>query len=192
MTRHHPKLTNEQRIELVQRLARFDSAGSIIKWLQDQYGITIAHHGLDYYDPSTYQGRGTPERWKILFFETRKAFLAGKAEIGVANKMVRLRWLDAMARDAMDSGKLGPATRILAHAAKETGENDKRRTHDQIEPRTSEFSGLTMAELDQRIADAAAKLGLGVVPLSGADIEKPAGREGEAVEPQPDSDSLSG
>jgi len=97
----------------------------------------------------------------------------------------------AMARDAMDSGKLGSATRILAQAAKEVGENDKRRKHDQNEPWTSEFSDLTMAELDQRIAATAAKLGLGLVPLPGADIGKPAGREGEAVEPPHDRDPLS-
>ena len=77
---------------------------------------------MHYYDPNTCSGKRCSDKWKTLFYETRKAIVAGKMQIGVANKRVRLRWLDAMAQDAMDEGNFNSAVKALAQAARETGE----------------------------------------------------------------------
>ena len=118
----HHKLTEEQQIYLVQRVAGFDSPRAIIKSMQEEFGITITHTTVQYYNPSTYHGRLSADKWKTLFDETRKAIIEGRVEIGVANKMVRLRRLDAMAQDAMDEGNFNSAVKVLAQAARETGE----------------------------------------------------------------------
>src|SRR5712671_6838685 len=122
MTDPRRKLNREHKVQLVQRLAGFDTHRAIIKWLQEEYGITLSRKGVAYYDPTTYAGRRLVERWKTLFFETRKAIREGRVEIGAANKMVRVRWLDAMARDAMDEGEFKVAAQLLAQTAKEVGD----------------------------------------------------------------------
>src|SRR3954469_17897064 len=99
MTKASHKLTTEQQIELVQRLAGYDSTRAIVKWLREEYGITLTRQTVLYYDPTSYCGRHGTDRWRSLFWETRKAITAGRADIGAANKMVRVRWLDAMARE---------------------------------------------------------------------------------------------
>ena len=43
-------------------------------------------------------------------------------EVGAANKMVRVRWLDAMVHDAMNRGEIKVAAKLLAQAAKEMGD----------------------------------------------------------------------
>jgi hypothetical protein len=188
----HHKLTEEQQIYLVQRVAGFDSPRAIIKSMQEEFGITITHSTVQYYNPGTHKGQLSADRWKTLFDETRKAIIEGRVEVGVANKMVRLRRLETMSQDAMDGGNFSAATKVLAQAAREMGERyAERQNHDQIGPLGSEFSGLTMAELDQRIAASAAKLGLELVPLRGGEPEQTAGREGEAVAPQQTRDPVS-
>jgi len=170
------KLTDEQKTFVVQRLAGFDSVASTVKWLHEEYQVSISRHSVRYYDPTTYAGRECPERWKTLFDATRKAIHDGRAEIGIANKMVRLRWLDAMAHDAMDKGKFKSATLILAQAAREMGEGYRKQKHEQGEVRTG--GDLSDAEFHARlaaaVAEGAAILGLSLSP-NPDDAGKPAG-----------------
>ena len=157
------KLSEEQKIQVVQRLAGFHSKVAIIGWLREEHGITISRKGVAYYDPTTYAGRRLVERWKTLFFETRKAIREGRVEIGAANKMVRVRWLDAMARDAMDEREFKVAAQLLAQTAKEVGDTvPDRQKH--------EHSDISDAEFDRRLGEAAAALG-----LVRADAGKPPG-----------------
>ena len=186
------KLTDEHKTFVVQRLAGFDSVASIVTWLREEYQVSISRQSVRYYDPTTYAGRECPERWKTLFDATRKAIHDGRAEIGIANKMVRLRWLDAMAHDAMDKGKFKAATQILAQAAREMGEGRKQK-HEQGEIRPS--GDLGDAEFRARLAAAVAKgaaiLGLSLSP-GPDDAGKPAGGHRQSQETEQARDPVSG
>ena len=119
MTNPRHKLTDEQKIKVVQRLAAYDPPAVILKWLREEYALTVDRTAVTYYDPNSYAGRRCPERWKTLFFAMRKATVANWAEIGAANKMVRVRWLDGLVHDAMDRGDAKLAAQILAQVARE-------------------------------------------------------------------------
>jgi hypothetical protein len=123
MTAKRHKLTDEQKIKVVQRLAGFDPPFLIRKWLREECGVSITPRALEYYDPNCYAGRHLLERWKSLFLATRKAIKEGSAEIGAANKMVRVRWLDGMVHDAMNKGDARFAAELLAQVAREMGES---------------------------------------------------------------------
>src|SRR6266446_9107295 len=48
------KLSEEQRTQVVQRLAGFHSLVAIIQWLREEYGLTISGKGVSHYDPTSY------------------------------------------------------------------------------------------------------------------------------------------
>ena len=85
MRKNARKLTHEQKIQVVRRLASFDSPTAIIKALQAEYGVTITRSSITYYNPATDHGRLCAQQWKTLFFATRKAVTEGTAEIGRAS-----------------------------------------------------------------------------------------------------------
>jgi len=176
------KLTDEQKTHVVQRLAGYESSASIAKWLRQECGVAISRQGVEYYDPTSYAGRHCAERWKELFHATRKAIADGYAEIGAANQMVRVCWLDAMARAAMDKGSFKLAADLLAQVAREMRETGK--IHEYKAPPEPDFTGITEAQLERRITEAAAVLGFALVPLAAADAGKSVGHEGGAHEPQ--------
>ena len=129
------KLNDAQKTSVVQRLAGHDSPGAIVRALAEDHGIVISNQAITRYDPTSYYGRRSlNERWRTLFFTTRAAIVAGQAEIAAANKMVRVRWLDFMARDAMDRRKFRVAREMLADVAKELGQRD-------TNPQTLELTG---------------------------------------------------
>jgi hypothetical protein len=115
-----------------------------------------------------------------LFYETRKAVQEGRAEIGAANKMVRVRMLDEMAREAMDEREFRVAREMLTEVAKEMGQR-RQPTKGWQEDGGPQLSDLSEAELDQRIKDTAARLGYAFVPLpteKTADAGRSAGDDG--------------
>ena len=182
MTNPRHKLTDEQKIKVVQRLAAYDSPAVILKWLREEYALTVDRTAVTYYDPNSYAGRRCPERWKTLFFAMRKATVANWAEIGAANKMVRVRWLDRLVHDAMDRGDAKLAAQILAQVAREM---DPRYATKKQEYRQPPARDISDAELDRRIAAAAAALGLELGPI--ADAGRAASRDGAGFGAAPHS-----
>jgi hypothetical protein len=124
------KLTDAQKIQVVKRLAAYDPPDVILRWLREEYGLTLDRTAILYYHPERYAGRRCPERWKTLFLEMRKTIVAGWAEIGAAHKMVRVRWLDTTARDAMDRGDYRLAMRSLAQVARELDQRYATKKHE--------------------------------------------------------------
>jgi hypothetical protein len=123
------KLNDALRTYVVQRLAGHDSPGAIMRALAEDHGVVISNQSVTRYDPTSYNGqRSCGKRWRTLFFTTRAAIEAGQAEIAAANKMVRVRWLDFMARDAMDRRKYRAARELLADVARELGQRDTNQT----------------------------------------------------------------
>src|SRR5689334_14980438 len=116
------KLNEAQKVDVVLRLAGYDSPSAIARSLKEEFGISIAASSIALYDPTTYVGRHCPERWATLFHETRAKIIAGLSDIGAANKMVRVRWLDQMARGQMATKNSTEARALLRQAAEEMGE----------------------------------------------------------------------
>lgn len=183
-----PKLTDDAKTYVVLRLAAYDSPSSVLKGLKEEFGVVIARQSIEYYDPTSVAGRDLADQWKTLFLETRAKIVEGKADVGAANKMVRVRWRADMARRAMDTGNFVLANEILDAIAKEMGEsftNKQKHEHSG----TVRVEG-TDAELDDRIAELEAKLGVPPAAPSGTGAAQ--GREGTPALPQQAQDALSG
>ena len=83
------KLNDAQREYVVERLAAFESPVLIARSLYQEFGIRISHQAIVRYDPT--RSAKCPERWKLLFFATRKGIIEGKAVRGAANAILRTR-----------------------------------------------------------------------------------------------------
>jgi hypothetical protein len=77
------KLTDEQKIYVVKRLAAYDKPKAIARDLARDFGVTITHHGVAAYDPERRAAKHLAQRWRELFARERAAYLASTAGIGV-------------------------------------------------------------------------------------------------------------
>jgi hypothetical protein len=77
------KLTDEQKIYVVKRLAAYDKPRAIARDLERQFGVTVTHHAIAPYDPGRGAGRHLAPRWRSLFARERAAYLASTGDIGV-------------------------------------------------------------------------------------------------------------
>src|ERR1041384_6380299 len=127
MGRGRSKLTEAQRVDVVLRLAGYDSPSAIARSLKAEFGIRIAPSSIAFYDPTTYAGRHCPQRWATLFHETRAKIIAGLSAIEATNKMGRVRWLDQMARSQMAAENSAEARALIKQAAEEMGEGVRHR-----------------------------------------------------------------
>lgn len=116
------KLNNETRTLIVQSLACFDAPSTVVKAVQDEYGITITRQSVETYDPNKRAGRNLAQKWRAIFEETRAAFLEDTSKIGISHRAVRLRTLQRMAEKAETIGNMVLASSLLEQAAKEMGE----------------------------------------------------------------------
>ena len=113
------QLTDEIREFIVRGLARFDTPSQVAASVREFFGIEVSRQLVYKYDPF---GRKPPaRRWIDLHAATRARFLADLAEIGVAQKTVRLRMLDHFARNAEENHFYIDAAVFLEQAAKECG-----------------------------------------------------------------------
>lgn len=159
MSKRRRKLTPDQRAEVVVRLACYDFPSAIAKSLKEDFGIEISRQGIEQYDPTRVAGRRCSEEWATLFHETRRKLVEGKADIGVAHKMVRIRWLDRMAREKMAEGNTAEVRALLKQAADEVSQMAGQRGDES----GADCSKLGRAELDARIVTLVARLGFDVV-----------------------------
>lgn len=180
MGNYPAKLTEAQKVEVVLRLAGYDSPPAIARSLKEELGIDIRAASIAFYDPTTHRGRKCPRRWATLFHETRAKIVAGLSDVGAANKMVRVRWLDQMARGQMAANNTPEARALIRQVAEEMGEGITYR-HDHRG--VFLYGDLSDAELKARIAAVAERLGLEVGERVGARI--PGDRAVAAAELQP-------
>jgi len=106
---------------IVQSLACFDSPSVVVAAVRKEYGETITRQSVEGYDPTKKAGERLAKRWRMLFEETRKAFLENTAGIAISHRAVRLRALQRMAEKAEDQGNMGLAKDLLKQAAEEVG-----------------------------------------------------------------------
>src|ERR1044072_3657663 len=127
MSKRTWKLNNERKAEIVVRLACYDSTSAIAKSLREEHGIEMTRQAIERYNPLRYVGRRCSEQWATLFYETRRKLVEGRADIGVAPKMVRVRWLDQMVHREMSEGNTAEARALLKQAAEEMNEEATQR-----------------------------------------------------------------
>ena len=185
MSKRTWKLTAEHKAYIVVRLACYDSPRAIVKSLKEDFGIEVTRKGLERYNPTLFAGRACAEQWATLFYETRRKLVEGRADIGAAHKMVRIRWLDQMARRKIADEDTAEARALLKQAAGEMKE-DARQKHGKVRANNGERSE---AEVDNSINLLAGKLGLTLVPIGS---QAAAGAGVVAEEPKPPDEPLSG
>jgi len=117
----HEQLSFVLKREIVQRLARFDTPGQVVKAMKADHGIDLSPQRVQFYDPTSKNGAALSEEFKALFFETREKFRKELDDIPIANKAVRLRRLDRMAALAEERGNMVLAAELGELAAKEVG-----------------------------------------------------------------------
>ena len=113
------RLTDEIREFVVRSLARYETPSQVAAAVRAVFGIEVSRQLIYKYDPD---GSKPPaQRWIDLHAATRARFLAHLAEIGVAQKVFRLKMLDRFAREAEENNNCMAAARFLEQAAKECG-----------------------------------------------------------------------
>jgi len=112
-------LTDEIKEFIVKGLACFDTPSQVCEAVKVNFGIAVSRQQVFAYDPAG--SRPPAPRWTALHAATRERFLSDVAEIGVAQKAVRLRWLDRMAQRAEANHRPTLAALFLEQAAKECG-----------------------------------------------------------------------
>jgi hypothetical protein len=113
-----PILTDEIKEFIVKGLACYDSPTFVADSVRVNFGIEVTRQQVHEYDPDC--ARRPAQRWCDLHAATRAAFLRDAAEIGIANKIVRLRRLDRLA-SRCERNSVALALICLQTAAKECG-----------------------------------------------------------------------
>ena len=119
-------LTDEIKEFIVRGLARYESPSQVAAAVQVSFGIEITRQQVHEYNPSS--ARPPALRWCELHAVTRAKFLADVSQIGIAQKVYRLRMLDHFARQAIENNFTLKAAAFMEQAAKECGGLFERRT----------------------------------------------------------------
>ena len=112
-------LTDEMKVFIVKGLARYETPSRVAASVLAEFGIAIDRRQVFAYDPAG--SRPPAQRWVDLHAATRAKFLGAVSEIGVAQKVVRLRMLDRLANRAEEANQWERAAKLLEQAAKECG-----------------------------------------------------------------------
>lgn len=123
MTAASVKLSDEVKTYIVQALACFDPPSVVTAAVKQEFGLIVSRQAVEGYDPNKRAGRNLSKRWRAIFDETRKTFLADTATIGISHRAVRLRALQRMSEKAETSGNMVLASSLLEQAAKEVGDS---------------------------------------------------------------------
>lgn len=115
------KLSDDVKTFIVQHLAMYDTPTEVLTAVKESFGIDVSRDQVQLYDPTI--GRDVPgKRWVALFQSTRERFLSETSEVPIAQRAVRLRWLDQMARSLKGKKNFPAAAQMMEQAAKEVGD----------------------------------------------------------------------
>ena len=145
-----PTLTDEIKTFIVKGLACFDTPSQVADAVYWEFGVKVTRQHVHTYDPAGAQPPAA--RWRALHAATRKAFLDDRAEIGIANRNIRLRMLDRMARFAELRHRLDEAAALLERAAKECGGMYKRQRYMPSDPGDQSDDAVPVAALSSDAA----------------------------------------
>jgi len=114
-----PILNDEIKEFIVKRIACYETPSRIAAAVRVNFGIDIDRRQVFEYNPAG--SRPPAQRWIDLHAATRARFLSEVAEIGIAQKTIRLRMLDRFAQMAEESNRNEKAAKFLEQAARECG-----------------------------------------------------------------------
>jgi hypothetical protein len=115
-----PRLNETVKAFIVTRLACKATPTDVVDEVKEIFGLDLPRQHVHYYDPDAPASKA-PKKWRELHAETRKQWLAGAAEAGIAFSRRRLEELDRLYERAKRSGNLPLAAQLLEQAAKEQG-----------------------------------------------------------------------
>ena len=114
-----PRLSDEVIAFIVKRIACYETPSRIAAAVRVNFGIDVDRRRVFDYNPKG--SRPPAQRWIDLHDATRARFLREVAEIGVAQKVIRLKMLDRFAQMAEDNQQHDKAAKYLQQAARECG-----------------------------------------------------------------------
>lgn len=115
-------LAENVKLRIVQALACFDTPSQVAKEIKAEFGLDVSPQQCEAYDPNKRVGQKLSEKFRLIFAETRKAFLEDTSTIGVSHRAVRLRTLQRLIDRAESQGNIGMVSQLLEQVAKETGD----------------------------------------------------------------------
>lgn len=114
-----PKLAEDVKIFIVERLAMFGRPLEIAAAVKEEFGIDIPRQQVEVYDPE----KGcVVKKWVALHAATRQAFTDKRAGLAITHRSWRLQQLEEMARETRKKKNYKLAKELLEQAAKEDGD----------------------------------------------------------------------
>lgn len=114
------QLTESLKVEIVQRLARFQPPAEIARQLREDYALEVGIPQIVGYDP-TRPSFEAGQRFVEIFNITREAFIKNVDAVPIANQGYRLQVLQSLLENHLKHKKLPEAARVVEQAAKEMG-----------------------------------------------------------------------
>lgn len=117
-----PKLSEEVQQFIVQAHACYRKTSLIRKDLKAEFDLDVPRQNILFYNPE--RGAKTKplsQKWKDIFYATRKDFIEGKVRVGIASQTYRLSVYQRAADFYEEHGQFALAAEMAEKAAKETG-----------------------------------------------------------------------
>lgn len=142
------------KLHIVQALACFDTPSQAAKNVNAEFSVIVSPQQCERYDPNKRAGSSLSEKYRLIFAETRKAFLEDTSLIGVSHRAVRLRTLQRMIERCEQQGNMALTAQLLEQVAKETGDSytNRQRVNVNATVTSREPSELTDEELALELA----------------------------------------
>ena len=116
-------LNTKVKAYIVRGLATYMTPSEVVDAVRKEFGgLIVTRQQVAKYDPDKASGVNLSSKWQELFVQHRKDFNDEINSIPIANKAYRLKLLDDMAREALESKNKPLAAKLLEQAAKEVGE----------------------------------------------------------------------
>lgn len=122
-TKVHNKLSERQKLVVVQALAEFLSPTEVVEMVNSQYGINLSLTAVMHYDPRTAQGANLAAGLKEHFWKCREKFRDDMYNtVPYANRVVRLRSLSQYVDKLAKGGNVLGAAELLKQLAQDEGQ----------------------------------------------------------------------
>jgi hypothetical protein len=88
------------------RLACFDQPSQVRQLVRENFDLDLSPQSIEHYDPYRYAGKGLARKFVHLFHDARKRYLESVADVALAQKTHRLKWLERLAAEAERMGDI--------------------------------------------------------------------------------------
>ncbi len=116
-------LNTKVKAYIVRGLATYMTPSEVVDAVKQEFsGLIVTRQQVAKYDPDKASGINLSDKWQELFRKHRKDFNDEVNSIPIANKAYRLKMLNEMALEALESKNRPLVAKLLEQAAKEVGE----------------------------------------------------------------------